>query len=67
MHFNLFKKAEPPPEAHTMPSSTEAPIVVSQENTTAIAGSGDKSADTFRKIQQELMNQINKIPCKCTV
>ncbi|XP_069800979.1 synaptotagmin-2-like isoform X2 [Dendropsophus ebraccatus] len=61
MHFNLFKKAEPPPEAHTMPSTTETPVV-SLENSTAVAGSGDKSADTFRKIQQELMNQINKIP-----
>ncbi|KAE8623209.1 hypothetical protein XENTR_v10005541 [Xenopus tropicalis] len=62
MHFNLFKKAEaPPPETHTMPTSTEPPVV-SQDNSTAVAGSGDKSADTFRKIQQELMNQINKIP-----
>ncbi|XP_075709642.1 synaptotagmin-2 [Rhinoderma darwinii] len=59
--IHLFKTAEPPPEAHTMPSSTESPLV-SQENITAVVGSGDKSADTFRKIQQELMNQINKIP-----
>ncbi|XP_018419154.1 PREDICTED: synaptotagmin-2-like isoform X2 [Nanorana parkeri] len=61
MHFSLFKKKAEPPEAHTMEPSTEPPIV-SQENSTAVASPGDKSADTFRKIQQELMNQINKIP-----
>ncbi|XP_072279193.1 synaptotagmin-2-like isoform X2 [Pyxicephalus adspersus] len=61
MHFSLFKKKMEPPETHTMLPSTEPPVVP-QENSTAVAASGDKGADTFRKIQQELMNQINKIP-----
>ncbi|XP_073472094.1 synaptotagmin-2-like [Aquarana catesbeiana] len=61
MHFSLFKKKTEPPETHTMQPSTEPPMV-SQENSTAVAGSGDKSADTFRKIEQELMNQFKKIP-----
>lgn len=63
MHFSLFKKKAEPPETHTMEPSTEPPMV-SQENSTAVAGSGDKSADTFRKIEQELMNQFKKIPCE---
>ncbi|CAH2221487.1 synaptotagmin-2 [Pelobates cultripes] len=42
--------------------NTTQPPIVSHDNSTEVAGSGDKAADAFRKIQQELMNQISKIP-----
>ncbi|XP_053560718.1 synaptotagmin-2 [Bombina bombina] len=60
MHFSLFSRT--PVETHTVQNGTVPPPIVSHDNSTVGPSAGDKAADAFRKIQQELMNQIHKIP-----
>ncbi|XP_070795987.1 synaptotagmin-2 [Pituophis catenifer annectens] len=69
MTWNLFKK-HPKPEpiiavttgTPVHPTTTIGAPAVSQENATQISGPVESSEDTFAKLKEKFMNEINRIP-----